>query len=135
MFNLILVTRSDKQDLRDFVEIRSHIGERAQDIDVHIVDSYLRHWPLADEVSIHPTITVSPMPISKFKSPRGPVFQGFEFPKGEQNCRLAGNGIRVPDWQILAPDTKLDPKRWGPYVVVKPEYQIEHYTNSQGPLV
>ena len=121
MINLILVSRSDKQNPGDFEDIRSHITERAQDINVYIVDVKLQLWPLASEISRHPTITVSPMPVRNIKSPRGPMLQGFEFPKSDQYSRLAKIGIRVPDWQRIEPDTKLDPDRWGPYVVVKPE--------------
>ena len=121
MINLILVNQSDKQSPEDFEEIRSHIAERAHDINVHIVDYKLRHWTLASEISRHPTFTVSPTPIRHFNSPRGPVFQGFEFPKSDQYQRLAKIGIRFPDWQRIESDTKLDPDRWGPYVVVKPE--------------
>lgn len=121
MINLILLTRSDKQDPGDFEEIRSHICGRAQDIKVHIIDAKSHLWPLACDVSGHPTMTVSPMPLRDFKSPRGPVFQGFEFPKGDQYSSLAKIGVPAPDWQRIEPDTKLDPDRWGPYVVVKPE--------------
>jgi hypothetical protein len=121
MINLILLSRSDKQNPGDFEDIRSHIAERAQDIKVHIIDAKSHLWPLACDVSRHPTITVSPMPVRNFISPRGPVFRGFEFPKSDQYSRLAKIGIRVPDWQRIEHDTKFDPDRWGPYVVVKPE--------------
>lgn len=121
MFNLILLTRSDKQNPGDFEEIRSYIAERANDINVHVVDAKSRPWPLASDISRHPTITVSPMPVRNFESLRGPVFQGFEFPKSDQYSRLAKIGVRVPDWQRVEPDTNLDPDQWGPYVVVKPE--------------
>ncbi len=121
MKNLILLGRSDKQDLEDFESVRSQIGARARDINVFVINAKSHLWPLSCDFSRHPTITVSPMPLRGFRSPRGPVFQGFEFPKGEQYSRLAKIGIRVPDWQRIEPDTKLDPDAWGPYVVVKPE--------------
>ena len=121
MINLILLSRSDKQNPEDFEDIRSHIAERAHDINVHIFNAKSQLWPLAPEISTHPCITVSLMPLRDYKSRRGPVFQGFEFPKSEQYSRLAKIGIRVPDWQRIEPDTKLDPERWGPYVVVKPD--------------
>jgi hypothetical protein len=121
MINLILVNQSEKQSPEDFKEIRSHIDARADDIAMHIVDTKARDWPQARDVARLPTVTVSFLPIRHFKSPRGPVFQGYEFRKSDQYVRLREIGVRVPDWEVIAPDTKLDPDRWGPYVVVKPE--------------
>jgi len=121
MINLILVNQSEKQSPEDFEEIRSHINAKAGDVGVHIVDTKARDWPIAEEVSRFPTATVSFLPIRHFKSPRGPVFQGHEFRKSDQYVRLREIGVGVPDWEVIAPDTRLDPDRWGPYVVVKPE--------------
>jgi len=68
-----------------------------------------------------PTLTVSPMPIKKFRPPRGPVCQGFEFPKSEQYARLERLGLLVPKWTAVREQTSLDAEDWGPYVVVKPD--------------
>ena len=121
MINLILVNQSEKQNPEDFEEIRSHIGAKAGDVAVHIVDTKTRDWPIADEVAKLPTVTVSFLPIRHFRSPRGPVLQGYEFRKSDQYAKLKQIGVAVPDWEVIVPDTKLDPDRWGPYVVVKPE--------------
>ena len=121
MINLILVNQAEKQNPEDFEEIRRQIAAKADDILVHIVDTKARHWPISEEVSKLPTVTISFLPIRHFKSPRGPVFQGFEFRKSDQYVRLREIGVSVPDWQIIEADTKLDPDLWGPYVVVKPD--------------
>ena len=109
-----------KQDRADFETIARLIGERAPDIRVFIVDTKEADWADARFERGAPTLTVSPMPIKRYSPPPGAVCQGHEFPKDEQYRRLAGLGVPVPDWTAIAPDTALDPARWGPYVVVKP---------------
>ncbi|MEP9385922.1 hypothetical protein [Mesorhizobium sp. KR9-304] len=42
--------------------------------------------------------------------------------KSGEYRRLAGAGVPVPRWAVIAPDTALDPDDWGPYVVEKPNY-------------
>ncbi len=121
MPNLILVHQKMKQALEDYQNIAAAISRRARDITTYIVDTKELDWAQAGEVARDATLCVSPMPIKKFKSPRGPVLQGFEYPKGQQNRRLRDIGVPVPDWVEITPDTVLDPERWGPYVVVKPE--------------
>lgn len=117
MHNLILVHQETKQDRADYEQI----ARRLRGIAVFIVgtkDGELRD-PRFDAGS--PTLTVSPMPIKRFVPPRGAVCQGFEHPKGEQYERLARLGLPVPGWISIGPETSLDPREWGPYVVVKPE--------------
>lgn len=121
MPNLILVHQRTKQDRADYEEIARRIGERAPDIAVFIADT--KDANLADPRfdGTAATLTVSPMPIKRFRPPRGAICQGFEFPKGEQYERLARLGLPVPRWTQIGPQTALDPRDWGPYVVVKPE--------------
>lgn len=116
MPNLILVHQETKQDRADYEEIA-----RRADVDVFIVDT--KAGGVADPGfdAAAPTLTVSPMPIKKFTPPRGPVCQGFEYPKSEQYARLAGLGLPVPRWTIIEAQTALSPADWGPYVVVKPD--------------
>ena len=110
-----------KQDRADFEAIARRIGERASDIRVFIVDTKEPDWADPAFERAASTLTVAPMPIKRFSPPPGAVCQGHEFPKGEQYLRLARLGVAVPDWTRIEPDTTLDPGRWGPYVVVKPE--------------
>lgn len=117
MPNLILVHQEDKQDRADYAAIA-----RKVDVEVFIVDT---KDPGIDDPrfdAAQPTLTVSPMPIKKFRPPRGPVCQGFEFPKSEQYERLARLGLPVPRWISISPGISLDAREWGPYVVVKPDF-------------
>ena len=109
-----------KQDRADFETIARQVGERAPDIRAFVVDTKDTEWTDPRFEQGAPTLTVSPMPIKKFRPPAGAVCQGHEFPKHEQYRMLAQQDVPVPDWTIIAPDTALDPKQWGPYVVVKP---------------
>ena len=117
MANLILVHQATKQDRADYEQIAQRIAGRDSSIAVSIVDT--KQATLADDGA--PTLTVSPMPIKRFVPPRGAVCQGFEYPKGEQYERLERLGVPVPKWQRIGPGVYLDPRDWGPYVVVKPE--------------
>ncbi|MBI2752871.1 MAG: hypothetical protein HYX46_05070 [Betaproteobacteria bacterium] len=119
--NLILVHQRTKQDRADYERIAALIGERAGDIRVHIVDTKDGGLPGEAFDAGAPTLTVSPMPIKRFQPPRGAVCQGYEYPKSEQYARLSALGVAVPEWIRIGPGIALDPARWGPYVVVKPD--------------
>jgi hypothetical protein len=114
--NLILVHQETKQDRADYEEIARRV-----DVEAFIVDT--KAGGIADPRfdPAAPTLTVSPMPIKKFVPPRGPVCQGFEYPKSEQYVRLARLGVPVPRWVCVSPEISLQPGDWGPYVVVKPD--------------
>ena len=116
MPNLILVHQETKQDRADYEAIAGKV-----DVDVFIVDT--KDTAIGDRRfdAGRPTLTVSPMPIKRFRPPRGPVCQGFEFPKSEQYARLARLGLPVPKWTAIHERTALDAADWGPYVVVKPD--------------
>ncbi len=118
--NLVLVHQKTKQERADFETIARQIGQRAPDIRVFVVDTKEADWADPGFERGAPTLTVSPMPIKRFVPPPGAICQGHEFPKDEQYRLLARRGVPVPEWTAIAPDTVLDPARWGPYVVVKP---------------
>lgn len=119
--NLILVHQRTKQDRADYEKIAALIGERASAMRVHIADTKDGSWSDATFDPAAPTLTISPMPIKRFVPPRGATCQGYEFPKSEQYEKLLRLGVPVPDWVRIEPATALDPARWGPYVVVKPD--------------
>jgi len=121
MKNLILVNQGNKQNRSDFDEICGCISRLCDDVVPYVVDTKQGEWELASEVSENPTMTVSYLPIRRFSSPRGPVFEGCEVPKSDQYRRLRNDGISVPDWQTIEPGDVFGPEQWGPYVVVKPE--------------
>ncbi len=121
MPNLILVYQPAKMAMSDYQTIAAAIAKKRPDIKTFIVDTKELNWADAAQAAQAPTLTVSPLPIKKFKPPRGPVFEGYEWPKGQQYEWLREIGVPVPDWTEITPDLKLDPEEWGPYVVVKPE--------------
>ncbi len=121
MPNLILVYQPTKMAMSDYQTIAAIIAKKRPDIKTFIVDTKDTDWVDAELVAREPTMTVAPLPIKKFKPPRGPIFQGYEWPKGQQYQWLRDIGVPVPDWAEITPDLKLDPDEWGPYVVVKPE--------------
>ncbi len=121
MPNIILVYQPTKMDMADYRTIASGIARKRPEITTFIVDTKELNWADAARVAKTPTLTVSPLPIKKFKPPRGPVFEGYEWPKSQQNAWLRESGVPVPDWVEITPDVKLDPGELGPYVVVKPE--------------
>jgi len=120
MPNLILVHQPTKMAMSDYLEIARAISDKRPEIKTYIVDTKELEWAEADKVAQDRTMTVAPLPIKKFKPPRGPVYQGYEWPKGQQYQWLREIGVPVPDWVEIEPDTRLDPEQWGPYVVVKP---------------
>ena len=121
MYNLVLVHQKTKQSPEDYAYLAREIERLSEDVRVHIVDTKELAWEDADAVAGTPMLTVSPMPIKKFRPPHGRICQGHEFRKSVQNERLRTAGIPVPDWVEIVDGISLDPEEWGPYVVVKPE--------------
>ena len=103
-----------KQDRADFVTIARQVGERAPDIRAFVVDTKEKDWADPGFERAAPMLTVSPMPIKRFAPPRGAVCQGYEFSKDEQYRMLARQGVPLPDWTVIGPETVLDPAQWGP---------------------
>lgn len=124
MANLILVHQDGRQERADYEEIARLIAAADASISVYIVDTKEADWADAQRAREAPCVTVSPMPAKKFVPPRGPLFQGHNFPKSEQYEKLARIGVRVPRWSTLSPGAAFDAREWGPYVVVKPSLGI-----------
>ncbi|MGH8704500.1 MAG: hypothetical protein ACREUO_03675 [Burkholderiales bacterium] len=121
MPHLILVHQETKQDRGDYEEIARRIGAAGRSVRVFIADTKELDWQEAAAARGAPCLTVSPLPVKKFAPPRGPLLQGHEYPKSEQCERLRRIGVAVPRWTVVERDTVLDPREWGPYVVVKPD--------------
>jgi hypothetical protein len=121
MPNLVLVHWPERQALEDFEEIARRIKARAPDIGVLIAENKQDNPEIVERAALAPTVVVSMMEIRRFRVKHGTVFQGNDLPKSVQYERYRAAGIPVPDWEVIGPDTKLDPKDWGPYVIVKPD--------------
>ena len=120
-WNLVLVSWSEHARTRaDLEEIARRVGEidpaiRAQVVSHHKPDQ-LRLLPLWRR----PTLSVSFYGIEKRKLLPGRLATGLRLHKHGEYARLDAAGLPVPRWCVLTPETKLDAKTWGPYVVVKP---------------
>jgi len=119
--NLVLVLwaehASTEADLRRMVERVPQINPdvRAFLVRHHKIDQLrlLRIWS-------QPTLSVSFYDLSKRKLLPGRFLCGRRLHKHGEYARLDAAGIPVPQWTIIAPETRLDPAVWGPYVVEKP---------------
>lgn len=121
MPNLVLVHWPERQSLDDFREISRLIRTRAPEIGVMIAEGKERELPIMLRAALRPTMVVSMMPRKRFKVLHGRVYEGHDLPKSEQYRRYRAAGIPVPDWEVIGPDTSLDPSHWGDYVIVKPD--------------
>ena len=119
-FNLVMSYRQGRLDPGDYAKIAERIGKLASDVHVHILpdlpqpSSKLRAW-LSD-----PRWSFAP-PASNFsKALRGTTYCGQQIPKDEQMRMLAAQGIRVPKWTFLKPQTTLNEQEWGRFIILKP---------------
>jgi hypothetical protein len=120
--NLILVHRRGSQAISDFERIGELIVERAPDIEVFIASTGGPCSATRKRAAHRPTLVVSPTPLFAFRPARGKVYQGMSLLKTEQMRRLEAAGLPVPDWELLDPDTTIDPARWGPFTILKPAF-------------
>jgi hypothetical protein len=118
--NLVIVHTPGLQALSDFTTIKSLIAERAPEIEVFILTNRMRHSVTRKWAAGRRTLVFSPVPIERFSPLRGKVYACRRLGKLEEIRRLADAGLPVPDTALVEPDTRLDPRRWGPLSVVKP---------------
>lgn len=120
-WNLVLVSWSEHAQTRaDLEEIARRVGEIDPDIRAQVVSHHrtdqLRLLPLW----LRPTLSVSFFALDRRKLLPGRLATGVRLHKHGEYDRLSVAGLPVPRWCVLTPETKLDPAKWGPYVVVKP---------------
>lgn len=118
--HLILVNRPRWQAVQDFEDIKQRIEARAPDIEVFIATTEGPNISLRKRAAKRPTLVMCPSGLRQFKPRRGKVYHGRIVPKQEQIDRLVALGISAPLTTVLAPDTKIDSEKWGPYVFLKP---------------
>lgn len=121
MPNLVLVHWPERQSLEDFAEIARRISDRAPEIGVLIAEGKERDLHVMLKAALRRTVVVAMMPRKRFRVLHGHIFEGNDLPKSEQYTRYRAAGVPVPDWEVIGPETKLDPKTWGDYVIVKPD--------------
>ena len=118
--NLVIVHTPTLQALSDFTTIKSFIAGRAPEIEVFILTNRMRHSVGRKWAGRQRTLVFSPVPIERFSPVRGKVYACRRLGKLEEIRRLAAAGLPVPETILVEPDTRLDPRRWGPFSVVKP---------------
>jgi len=120
--NLLLVAWPKR---RAYVSDLKRIAARVPEIDGNIRARLLAHrpgvrwklWPLY----FQPTLSLSILqPGARMLLP-GRTITGVYMGKCRQSIRMDAAGIPVPKWTVIAPETRLDPATWGPYVVEKPD--------------
>jgi hypothetical protein len=117
---LIILNHPGWQNRQDFEEIKAKIDELAPEIDVQIVRVDHPAESLDPEVWNRPCLIVSFGPLNPFQPKRGQIFCGKFIPKFEQLVRLNRAGVPVPLSAPLVFGRKLDKRKWGPLVVLKP---------------
>ena len=118
--HLILVNRPGWQARGDFDLIKGRINAIAPEIEVFIATSSQKDDAMAEAASKRPTLCVSFSPLNQFVPLRGKVYAGRLISKTVQLKRLAAHGIAVPRTALLTEGVKLDPKIFGPLIMLKP---------------
>jgi hypothetical protein len=110
----------------DFRAVAQRIRERAPDIAPYVFTTRTLLRPMLASAALMFRPTVSIEMDSRGGRPR--LLRGVRLMHGgvggkiAQYRQLDAYGLPVPKWTEITPDTLLDPKAWGPYVVVKPSH-------------
>jgi hypothetical protein len=125
--NLVLVHSEGWQDVADFHAIKTHVEAAAPDIEVFIVSNGSRSSLTRKKAAARPTLVFSPILLLTFKPARGKVYAGRPMSKLIEMQRLSAAGMPVPLFEEIGPETILSPDLYGPYVIVKPSFDLASY--------
>jgi hypothetical protein len=125
--NLILVHTDRWQDRADFETIKRHIEALAPDIAVFIASNEIPSSITRKRAATRPTLVFSPIRLLNFKPARGKLYVGRPMSKIEEMRRLASAGLPIPEFEVIDPTTRLSPETYGPYVLVKPTYELASF--------
>ncbi len=118
--HLVIVHQPGWQALDDWYEIAQQVRRIDPATGVFIVRADRPDPELQKQAATLPSLVFSAGPLRAFVPERGKVYHGRLIHKFEQLMRLAAGGVRVPMSTLLQPDTRLDPAKWGEFVVLKP---------------
>jgi hypothetical protein len=110
----------------DFREVARKVRVRAPDIAPLVFTTRAAVGPMLAAPWLIQRPTVSIELDGRRRRPR--IFRGLRLGhfgssgKIAQYEALSAHGLPVPDWTEVTQETALDPKKWGPYVVVKPSH-------------
>lgn len=123
--NLVFYCYPKKGTVDDFREVSRRIAATTPEIATHVytTDANLRALLGTFGKALRPTLTIE-MDRVRFAWPlRGRRFSHRHgLGKPDELRRLGEAGLPVPEWTELTPATRLDPAKWGRYVVVKPAF-------------
>ena len=107
-------------DEHDLPALAARVERLAPEIEVAVTGKRWRQqWKLLLH-ALRPTLTVVFGNLRRGRFLNGRILHCPQIPKDKELEQLRAAGIPVPDWVVIRPGTQLDPKDWGPYVVVKP---------------
>jgi hypothetical protein len=122
--NLFFFCTHGKQT-EDFSEVARRIHDRVSDIRPYVFSTRALARPLLTSAAAFHRPTVSIEMDGRRGRPR--ILRGVRLMHGSmthgkvaQFEHLDAHSLPIPKWTEIVPDTRLDPKDWGPYVVVKP---------------
>lgn len=121
--NLLFFCTRGRQ-FADFQEMSRRIRARAPDIAPFVFTTRAAVRPLlaAPWLGLRPTVSIE----MDGRKHRPRVIRGTRFGhsgfggKVNEYKRIEAQGLPLPKWTEIVPETSLDPAEWGPYVVVKP---------------
>ncbi len=120
-YRLVLASVSGKIiQKRDLVALSERVEKLAPDIKVVLTGARRAdRWKRLPH-AFKPTLTIGFGALKRRRFLCGRILHCPMLPKHRELEKLRGAGIPVPDWEVIEPETRLDPAVWGPYVVVKP---------------
>lgn len=128
--NLVLVHTPGWQSIADFEEIGARVRDLAPDIDVFIATNTARCSVTRKRAARRPSLIFSPIKLLAFQPLRGKIYEGRVMNKLVELARLKAAGLPVPDYEEIRPETRLTSERYGPWVVVKPSYELSSWGNG-----
>jgi hypothetical protein len=128
--HLILVHQPVMQDVGDFLAIADRVRAVAPDVEPFVVENGSLNAVTRRKAATRPTLIFSPGPLDRFRPERGTVYCGRSMSKLDEWTALRAGGAPVPDFEVLTPQTRVDPARFGDYVVVKPTYSLSSYAQG-----
>ena len=122
--NLVLVHTEGWQSLADFVEIKARVEADAPDIEVFIASNSTPSSYTRKKAARRPSLIFSPNKLLIFRPGRGKIYVGKPMSKLTEMSRLVAAGIPVPTFEEIRPETILSSETYGPYVIVKPAFEL-----------
>lgn len=119
--NLAIFFHPEAKSVADMEGIEERIRKLDPGIKVHLFSTLHPHRWTPLRLWTRPTVTVELNRPSHFNLIRGRRFRQLRRGKIDTGRRLQEAGLPVPRFEVITPETVLDPAVWGPYVVVKPE--------------